>query len=356
MARSTRRRRRATRPWRRSGSMSCRRSRFRRAACGRGARLGLAGHEDLAVRRHRPRALDVGDEAADLLRRSRSADWKNGGVEDDAQHVVGHAVDAEVAARAAGQSAGEHLGDDAQAIPFVSAEGKDRAGRRGVKRLRDRWSDCPRRRGCSRRGPFTPLLNATLILPSAIVQVEMSRMIGGPFLTGTPAAIGLAESRRWLPPNGATRMPPPLVLTKWSETLPAWAAISAQSPMRPRWPEFRKRHHGHALAPGLVDAQLRRLLRPSPGRSRIARRPPPAHRSRSTIASDLIRQHLARAQPVDINRDADDPVRVVADQVGLHQVMGDPLVLGRPAAGGGEDVADDSFEAVVGDDQVNHCV
>ena len=31
-----------------------------------------------------------------------SADWKNAGVEDDAQHVVGDAVDAEVAARAAG--------------------------------------------------------------------------------------------------------------------------------------------------------------------------------------------------------------------------------------------------------------
>ena len=61
---------------------------------------------------------------------------KEGGIEDDAQHVVGDAVDAEVAARAAGQCAGEHLGDDAQAIPLVPAEWKDRAGRRGVKRLR----------------------------------------------------------------------------------------------------------------------------------------------------------------------------------------------------------------------------
>ena len=35
-------------------------------------------------------------------------------------------------------------------------------------------------------------------------------------------------------------MPAPDVLTKWSDTLPAWAAISGQSPIRPRWPEFRR--------------------------------------------------------------------------------------------------------------------
>ncbi len=60
---------------------------------------------------------------------------KDSGVEDDAQHVVGDAVDAEVAARAAGQGTGKHLGDDAQAISFVPAHGKDRAGRRSIKRL-----------------------------------------------------------------------------------------------------------------------------------------------------------------------------------------------------------------------------
>ena len=190
-------------------------------------------------------------------------------------------------------------------------------------------------------GTFAPLLKATLILPSAIVQVEMSRMIGGPFLTGTPAAIGLAESRRWLPPNGATRMPPPLVLTKWSETLPAWAAISAQSPMRPRWPEFRSATTATPWRPALAMPELRRLLAHHLAEAEL----PVDHGQRIVLEHDrerLVRQHLARAQPVDISRDANDPVRVVPDQVGLDQIMSDPLVLGRPAAGGGEDVADES--------------
>ena len=44
-------------------------------------------------------------------------------------------------------------------------------------------------------------------------------------------------------------------------------------------------------------------------------------------------------------------MRVVPDEVGLDQVMRDPLVLGRPAAGGGEDVADELLEPVMRDDQ-----
>ena len=55
-------------------------------------------------------------------------------------------------------------------------------------------------------GTGTPLFRATLILPSAIVQAEMSQMSGGRPI-GMPAAIGLADSRRSMPPNGATRMP-----------------------------------------------------------------------------------------------------------------------------------------------------
>ena len=44
-------------------------------------------------------------------------------------------------------------------------------------------------------------------------------------------------------------------------------------------------------------------------------------------------------------------MRVVADQVGLDQTMCDPRVLGRPAAGGGEDLADEVLEPVMRDDQ-----
>ena len=75
------------------------------------------------------------DEAANLggetLRR-----LQNCGVEDDAQHVVGNPVDAEMAARPAREGPGEHLGQDAQAITFVTPERKDRSGRRRIERLR----------------------------------------------------------------------------------------------------------------------------------------------------------------------------------------------------------------------------
>ena len=57
---------------------------------------------------------------------------------------------------------------------------------------------------------------------------------------GTPMAIGLVDMRRSVPPKGATSMPRPLVLTKWMEIRPRAAASSAQSPMRPRWPELRR--------------------------------------------------------------------------------------------------------------------
>ena len=67
----------------------------------------------------------------------------------------------------------------------------------------------------------------------------MSRIAGRPPASGTPIAIGLVESRRSLPPNGATRCAPD-VLRKCSDTCPASAAISAQSPSRPRWPQLRR--------------------------------------------------------------------------------------------------------------------
>jgi hypothetical protein len=83
------------------------------------------------------------------------------------------------------------------------------------------------------------LFIATISLPSATVDVVMSRIAGGPPATGTPIAIGFVDSRRSLPPNGATRCAPD-VLRKCSDTCPASAAISAQSPSRPRCPQLRR--------------------------------------------------------------------------------------------------------------------
>ena len=178
-------------------------------------------------------------------------------------------------------------------------------------------------------GTFAPLLKATLILPSAIVQVEMSRMIGGAVRdrhargdrVGRKPALGSAE--------GATRMPPPLVLTKCSETLPAAAAISAQSPMRPRWPEFRSATTATPWRPALSMPELHRLLAHHLAEAELA----VDDGERVVFEHDLralVRQNLARAQPVDVGGHANDAVRVVPDEVGLDQVMGDPLRRSRP--------------------------
>ena len=174
----------------------------------------------------------------------------------------------------------------------------------------------------------------------------MSRMMGVPSGTGMPAAIGLAERRRWVPPKGATRMPPPLVLTKWSEILPALAAISAQSPIRPRWPEFRSADHAHALAPGLGDAQLHRLFAHHLTEAEL----PVNDRDRVVLEYDLqtlVRQNLGRTKPFDIGRDTDHSVRVVPHEVGLDQVMSDAPVLRRGAAGGCKDAIDEELEPVM---------
>ncbi len=88
-------------------------------------------------------------------------------------------------------------------------------------------------------GTGLPPFEATSTLPSATSEVAKSSSSIGPLPSGgTPMQTGLVEKRRSTPPNGATSSPPS-TLTKWSETRPASAARSAQSPMRPRWPEWR---------------------------------------------------------------------------------------------------------------------
>src|SRR5262249_20134211 len=109
-------------------------------------------------------------------------------------------------------------------------------------------------------GTGTPLLEATRILPSAMVQVEMSRMSGGPSWTGTPAAIGLADSRRWLPPKGATREAPAAGVDEVERDLARARRLLgpvADPAQVPRVPQ-RDDRDTVSLAPG--DAQPHRLL------------------------------------------------------------------------------------------------
>ena len=78
---------------------------------------------------------------------------------------------------------------------------------------------------------------ATSTLPSATTEVAKSSTTGGWPGRGTPTQNGAVESRRSVPPKGATSTLPE-ALTKCTETSPASAAISAQSPTRPMWPAF----------------------------------------------------------------------------------------------------------------------
>ena len=71
---------------------------------------------------------------------------------------------------------------------------------------------------------------------------------------------GLVDMRRSVPPKGATIMPSPLVLTKWIEMRPLAAASSAQSPMRPRWPELRRPTTETPYSRALSAASVNRLL------------------------------------------------------------------------------------------------
>ena len=68
-----------------------------------------------------------------------------------------------------------------------------------------------------------------------------------------------------------------------------------------------------------------------------------------TISTVWLGIELPRADPLDVRGNADDPVRIVPDEVGLDQVMGDPLGLVVVAAGGGEDVVDQLLECRVVD-------
>ena len=52
-------------------------------------------------------------------------------------------------------------------------------------------------------------------------------------------AIGLVVPRPSRPPCGTTRSGMPVALTKWIEAMPAAAAISGQSPRRPRCADCR---------------------------------------------------------------------------------------------------------------------
>ena len=199
-------------------------------------------------------------------------------------------------------------------------------------------------------GTFTPLLKATFSLPSAIVQHDMSSKIGEPSFDGhaggdrigrQPAidaaerrhqnagAAGVDEVQRHLAGPGRQQRP----IADAPQVARRCAARSTATPCLRRF----------------FDAQLawpaRRCVWPKPywpSTTAIAS-------FSKTILIVLVGQHLAGAEPVDVVRDANHAVRVVADQVGFGQIVADALGFVGVAAGGGENGAGQSFQSIVCD-------
>ena len=98
-------------------------------------------------------------------------------------------------------------------------------------------------------GTLIPLFMAIRILPSAIVHADISRIIGAWPAMGIPAAMGLADKRRLIPPNGVTRIPAPVVLTKWIDNFLLGRPVGARHRFGQGVPNFaeqsRRRHAGN---------------------------------------------------------------------------------------------------------------
>ena len=150
-------------------------------------------------------------------------------------------------------------------------------------------------------GTFAPLLKATLILPSAIVQVEMSTMIGGPSCdrnarrdrVGRKPALGSAER------GDQDAAAAGVDEVERDHARPGRHLGPVADPAQ--MARVPKRHHGHALAPGLVDAELHRLFAHHLAEAELA----VDHGDRIVLEHDLERlvgQDLAGAQPVDVGR------------------------------------------------------
>ena len=192
-------------------------------------------------------------------------------------------------------------------------------------------------------GTCSPLFSATISLPSATIDVVTSRTTGSRPATGTPIEIGFVDSRRSLPPYGATRCAPD-VLRKCSDTWPAAAAMSDQSPTRPRWPQLVRPIIAMPAFARLRDAELRRRTRRSPGRSRdwpsmIAI----VSLSKTRVGVD-VRPQRAAAHPFEVLRNAQHAVRIVTDEIRIDEPARDGLRFVGIAAGAAHDRGDEVDE------------
>ena len=164
-----------------------------------------------------------------------------------------------------------------------------------------------------------------------------SSTTGASLPRGIPTQNGAVEKRRSSEAKGATITEPEAV-TKWIETRPAAAARSAHSPTRPRWPELRKAIAARPVAFAFFDAYIDRERRHRVAEAEIAVDDGEGGRV-DDAGQNLVGRQLAFERPVDIQRNADDAVAVVASQIGADERGGDAARLLLAAADAGEDFA-----------------
>ena len=145
-----------------------------------------------------------------------------------------------------------------------------------------------------------------------------------------PAQNGAVDMRRSVPPNGATSTLPE-ALTKWMETRPAAAAISAQSPTRPMWPALRSATIDRPIALHLsmpICTACGATVWPKPYRPSTT-----ASTGVSVLISTLRSATTAPScLPLQVARHPHHAVAVMAGQVGPDQVFADALAFGRPSS------------------------
>src|SRR5260221_9651709 len=167
----------------------------------------------------------------------------------------------------------------------------------------------------------------------------MSRISGAPLAIGAPAAIGLADRRRSLPPCGATRIPKPEVLTKCTETMPAAATCSGHAPTE--MPGVADGDDGNAVQASPLDAKRHGL----PGDDLPIAEIAVDGENSTALVNDSrvpVRMHETAPLPIQILGDADDALGFVANQIGLDEMIGERLRLQGLRTRGSKDRGDDA--------------
>jgi len=146
-------------------------------------------------------------------------------------------------------------------------------------------------------------------------------MIGEPFLTATPAAMGVSGEPPGHAAVGRRQNPAAARVHKMQRHFIGAGSRRAQSPMRPRCPEFRSAITATPLPIRLVIPSRMAFLAHHLPKAELAVN----HGHDLVLECDfdvLVGEDFSACQPFDIRRNANDAVRIVADKVGFYEIVG----------------------------------